>query len=183
MRFLSDEEERAILSALPSSYHHLVHLALNTGLRRGEQWRIRAQDVSLVDATLRVPVSKGCHPREIPLNGTSQEILADLIRNVPPPGYLLPRTADGRQTGVYSEHSARNFCARVFRPTVKAAGVQNFVWHDLRHTFATRFLRAGGSLIELQRILGHSKIDTTMRYAHVVQEHLVDVMNRLGGQK
>ncbi|MBW2471181.1 MAG: tyrosine-type recombinase/integrase, partial [Deltaproteobacteria bacterium] len=64
---------------------------------------------------------------------------------------------------------------------VKRAGIENFTFHDLRHTFASHFVMAGGSLRALQQILGHNKIETTMRYAHLSPDHKIKAVNLLNG--
>uniref|UniRef100_UPI0037511B05 tyrosine-type recombinase/integrase n=1 Tax=Cypionkella sp. TaxID=2811411 RepID=UPI0037511B05 len=60
--------------------------------------------------------------------------------------------------------------------TIKAAmteaGIEDFRFHDLRHTFASRLLRLTGNLKLVSRLLGHTQIETTMRYAHVLDEDL-----------
>jgi len=65
-----------------------------------------------------------------------------------------------------------------FSSAVNRAGIENFTFHDLRHTFASHFVRAGGSLRALQQILGHNKIETTMRSAHLSPDHKIKAVNR-----
>jgi len=68
-----------------------------------------------------------------------------------------------------------------FSSAVKRAGIENFTFHDLRHTFASHFVMQGGSLRALQQILGHRKIETTMRYAHLSPDHKIKAVNLLNG--
>lgn len=180
IRFLTQEEELGLFNHLPTRYHHLVVLALHTGMRRGEQWSIRRQDVNFEARTIRIQVSKGGVARDVPLTGDAYGILEELCTDVPAPGYLLARDTHGHQTGTFAPNGAHNFVNRWFVPALQAAGVSDFRWHDLRHTFATRFLEVGGSIIELQRILGHSQLNTTMRYAHTRQDRIQSVMDKLG---
>lgn len=65
-----------------------------------------------------------------------------------------------------------------FVRALKTAGIKNFRWHDLRHTFATHFLRRTGDLRALQEILGHSSITQTEKYAHVLDEHRREAMEK-----
>lgn len=55
-----------------------------------------------------------------------------------------------------------------------AAGIEDFRFHDLRHTFATRLLRHTGNLKLVSRLLGHTQVETTMRYAHVMLDDMID---------
>jgi len=59
---------------------------------------------------------------------------------------------------------------KAFRSALKRAGITNFKFHDLRHTFASHYLMRGGSLKNLQQILGHKDIKMTMRYSHLLKE-------------
>ena len=67
----------------------------------------------------------------------------------------------------------------------KKAGLRKISFHTLRHTFASHFIMKGGSLKSLQEILGHSKIEMTMKYAHLSQEYKrkeVNLLNSLTGK-
>lgn len=67
---------------------------------------------------------------------------------------------------------------RDFAKVQKKAGlVRKIRFHDIRHTFASQFMMSGGSLYDLQKILGHSKIEMTMRYAHLSNDHLASAVN------
>ena len=60
----------------------------------------------------------------------------------------------------------------------KRAGLLNrYRFHDLRHTFASHFVMNGGSLYDLQKLLGHARFEETQRYAHLTPEHLAKAVN------
>jgi integrase len=65
--------------------------------------------------------------------------------------------------------------------SLKKAGIEDFRFHDLRHTFASHFVMRGGSIKDLQEILGHKSLTMTMRYAHLSQEHKKKAVNLLNG--
>ena len=64
-----------------------------------------------------------------------------------------------------------------WRATLNAAGIPDFRFHDLRHTFATRLLRKTGNLKLVSRLLGHTTVETTTRYAHVLDDDLQNAMD------
>ncbi|MCM1003543.1 MAG: site-specific integrase [Candidatus Gastranaerophilales bacterium] len=66
-----------------------------------------------------------------------------------------------------------------FNAVLKKANVNNFRFHDLRHTVATRLVEKGVPLPVVQEILGHSKIETTMRYTHTIPSQKVNAINLL----
>jgi len=68
-----------------------------------------------------------------------------------------------------------------FKGAVERAGIEDFKFHDLRHTFASQMIMRGGSLKEVQELLGHKSMKMTMRYAHLSQEHKKKAVNLLNG--
>ena len=66
-----------------------------------------------------------------------------------------------------------------FKNACSRAGIKNFRFHDLRHTFATRLVLAGVDLATVSKLLGHSSIQMTMRYAHPTPEALKNAVSKL----
>jgi integrase len=66
----------------------------------------------------------------------------------------------------------QNFCIDKFYPLQEKAGVQRITFHDLRHTFASLLAMSGLSAFDIQMLLGHSDLKTTMRYMHLAPGHL-----------
>jgi integrase len=129
-------------------------LALNTGMRRGEQYRLRWQDVDLKNGILTVARSKHGEARRIQINSVAHTALLQLRKQTKgvgyvSPGFQGPRSRDWR---------------RWFDEVVESAEIPNFRWHDLRHTFASRLVMAGVPLRAVQTLLGHKRIETTLRF-------------------
>jgi integrase len=148
---LSDGEVEAILG-VPEPYAFIVRLGLGTGLRWGELVRAKSGDVEVTrtgegreQGVLVVHLTKSGKVRRVPL---SQALWAELRMRV---GKLLPIDDSWGFTRMVRRHS----------------GVAKFHPHQLRHTFACRWLERGGSLAALQQMLGHSSIVTTQRYARI----------------
>jgi integrase/recombinase XerD len=139
---LTDEEVAAVV-AIPDPHGFACRLALASGMRWGELTRAHAAHVS--DGVLIVAQTKSGKVRRVPL---PPAMLAELDGHI---GQLVPAV------------NAGNF-ARVVR---RLSGVERFHAHQLRHTYACRWLEAGGSLGALQELLGHSSIVTTQRYGRL----------------
>jgi integrase len=66
-----------------------------------------------------------------------------------------------------------------FQAAVDEAGIRDFRWHDLRHTFASRLAMAGVDLRTIQELMGHKTIQMTCRYAHLTPSHQLAAVERL----
>jgi site-specific recombinase XerD len=139
-----------------SRLHVLALTALDTGIRVSELLGLKREDVDFQNCTLRVR-GKGNKQRLVPV---SIELRKALYRYVTKHDFqLVFCTYQGTQL------SKRNLL-RDFKELCTKVGIGGVrcSFHTLRHTFATSYLRAGGNLFYLQRILGHTTITTTQRY-------------------
>ena len=66
-----------------------------------------------------------------------------------------------------------------FELALAEAGITNFRWHDLRHTFASRLVMAGTDIRTVQELMGHKTIQVTLRYAHLAPQHQLEAVQRL----
>lgn len=172
VRFLDPSEEVTLknkIRELRPEREPEFELALHTGMRRGEQYRLRWQDVDLKNSIITIGRSKHGEARYIQINSTAKEALIKLREasggiGYVCPGFQGPRKKDGR---------------RWFEEIVRLAGISNFRWHDLRHTFASRLVMAGVPLRAVQVLMGHKRIETTLRYSHLGDTHLRDAVERL----
>jgi integrase len=172
IRFLTDEEEERLEAIFPAKYWPWVEIALHTGMRRGEQFNLRWENVNFQTLTLTIPRSKHGEVRHIRMNDRVVEILRFLPSRLHSQ-YVFP-SAKGR-----TPMDANNFIHRVFAPALRKAKIANFRWHDLRHTFASRLVMDGVDIRTVQELMGHKTITITMKYSHLSPGHQMDAVQRL----
>ncbi len=170
-RFLSEEEEARLLSVCTPELKPMILTALRTGLRKGELFSMRWEDIDAKNALLTVPRGKGGKRRYIPL---VPEIIALLERTPRREGEANPFVFPSPRTG-----RAWVDINRPWRRILEVAGIKNFRFHDLRHTFASRLAQRGAPLKAIQELLGHSDLKMTMRYAHLGPGDLRNAVLRL----
>jgi integrase len=162
VRYLTREEMARLLAVAHPRLRPILACALMTGMRRGEILGLRWENVDARAEALHILESKSGRPRVVPMLPQLKSVLES----------IGPR-ASGRvfQIPVISVR-------RYFAQALRAAGVEKFRFHDLRHTFASHFAMTTGNLTVLQNILGHSTPAMTMRYAHLSRAHLASEMAR-----
>jgi len=167
----ANEEERLVASSSPW-LREIIGFALNTGMRQGEILNLQWQDVDFVRGVLMVMQSKNGTRRTIPLNATVYELLAARQATTGAAHGPVFRTPLGNELHV--RYLVREFCDARDR-----AGIPDFRFHDMRHTFATRLVQRGVDLYKVQRLLGHKTSLMTQRYAHHSPESLREGVNVL----
>lgn len=152
-RWLNYEEEKRLLDCAgnPVWLRPVLVFALHTGMRRGEIISLKWTDVDFPRRLVRVLKSKNGEKRSVPMSKTVYELLrGQNIRDIS--GRVFPVSARCLRQG--------------FEKAVDRAGLQDFTFHDLRHTFATRLVQNGAELYKVKELLGHKSISMTMRYSH-----------------
>jgi len=172
VRFLTDEEEARLRAAIGETDWPFVAVALHTGLRRAEQFHLRWAHVDFGTGILTVPRSKHGEARRVPMNDAVREVLRGLPSRMKGPWVFPSATGE-------TPIDPKNFVRRVFLPALESAGVGDFHWHDLRHTFASRLVMAGVDLRTVQELMGHKTIAMTLRYAHLSPAHQLEAVQRL----
>ena len=177
----SDPQTRRLIAYQPKTdaerhVYAVACLILDTGLRIDEALSIdRETDIDLEQLLLTVRDGKGGKGRIVPMSLAGRRVLyRHLQRLAPAYGSLAFFAGDGTKIG------QRN-ALRTFKRICAACGVKGVrtSFHTLRHTFATAYLRNGGDVFRLQRILGHAKLDMTRRYVQLQTEDLRSVHHRL----
>jgi integrase len=167
-RWLTQEDETRLLEKAtnPDWLRPLLIAALHTGMRRGELLNLTWRDVDFARGLVRIERSKNGEKRSIPASATLLVTLKAIrVRDIS--GHVFARSVRSVRVA--------------FEATVKKAGIENFHFHDLRHTFATRLVQNGVDLYKVKELLGHKSITMTMRYSHHYPESLrssVEVLDR-----
>jgi site-specific recombinase XerD len=160
VRWLRPEEEDRLRKCISVDYHRWeFDLALHTGMRRGEQFGLKWKDCDLERGILTVKGKTG--RRHIVANDTAIGTLKRLSRYTGEKEFVSPDN-DG---------SAQRDWRTWFEHACDEAAVDDFHWHDLRHTFASRLVMAGVDIRTVQELLGHKSIVMTMKYAHLSADH------------
>ncbi len=171
-RFLTSEELDRLRGVMSPEDWKLVAFAIETGLRRGEQFQLQWNQVDLENGVLTLPMPKGGRTRHVPLSEEAKGILRSFdsfLRSA----WVFPGLKD-----VTQPMDSRAFLRRSYEPGLRQAGITGSCWHSLRHTAASRRIMAGVDLVSVKEILGHRDIQTTLRYAHLAPGHLRDAVNR-----
>jgi len=179
-RWLTQEEEKRLLEAAEGNLYgqlkDIIIIALNTGMSQEEILKLEWRNINLFRKTIITTRKKTEKTRTIPINDTVKELLRQRIKVIHINGieYVFFNSVGNMiDTGKLK---------KVFIKTVKDAGIVNFRFHDLRHTFATRLVQSGVDLYKVSKLLGHADICTTQRYAHHYPESLrdgVEVLDKL----
>jgi integrase len=175
VRFLTPDEEKALREALrlkPEWAEHLpeLDLALHTGLRRTDMYqRLVWENVNLALRIATVPRSKNDAPVHVPLNEDAMRALGVFRSRGEGTGRVV-RNAAGETLKVN---------AHWFPAAVRAAGIKDFRWHDLRHTFASRLRQSGTPLGNIAELLGHKTLAMSRRYAHLSIANLHEAVSRI----
>lgn len=154
----------------PAYLRHMVILALNTGLRRGELFKLKWDAVSIQRAELIVRGAtsrKSSKARHMPLNAEALKVLTELgkVRHISGFVFVNPDD-DQRRAGKPFTTVKKSWASLVAR-----ASLSDFTFHDMRHDFASRLVQAGVNLYEVRDLMGHSSITLTERYAHLAPHH------------
>ncbi len=159
-------EQVAQLLSVPMSErdHAIICLMLDSGLRLSELAALLLDDVDLARGMVRVRHGKGDKERYALFGASASEVLRSwlTVRVSSLPNFFV---------NIHGEILTPGGVYKVVRRLALLAGFKTYP-HALRHTFATEFLNAGGQVTDLQLLMGHEKIETTLVYAHVALDSM-----------
>jgi integrase len=178
VRFLSPVELAALREAAAKSETKdlavFIEMALCSGARAGELVDLRWVDLDLEEGTATLHVTKSGKRRAIPLRGRALEMLRAKERTCE---YVL--TSNGKPRKDKPTIYGKLQYGKPFREAVKAAGIENFRAHDLRHTAASYLVQADVPLFTVQHLLGHASPTMTQKYAHLVSSQVATAGDKL----
>lgn len=171
VRFLSDEERGRLLDACQVSdnphLHKIVVLALSTGARKMEILGLKWKDVDLKRGMITLHETKNDERRSLPLQGYALELLKEhsKVRSLHC-AYVFP-----------SEKACQPIDIRTaWENALLNAKIEDFRFHDLRHSAASYLAMNGASLAEIAEVLGHKTLQMVKRYAHLSEAHTKEVV-------
>ena len=176
-RFLTTKECHRFLEACPPGLRPVFLMFMHTGMRKAELENLQWEDIDLsrrrIEIRAKVSWSPKTGERVIPINDALLAILKEIRGSgrQPRDSLVFEAALTGR-----SKNHLRDQLIKI----AQAVDIADFTKiHTLRHTFASHLVMKGVDLPTVQRLMGHSDIETTMIYAHLAPDHIAEAINRL----
>lgn len=183
----TDEAGQLFYSTRKLSYRVLFFTLYSMGLRLGEGLRLEVGDIDALHQRVHIRDAKGNKDRFVPLPLNTLDVLRRFWNVHQHPVLLFPNRKRGL-TNVLKADSPldRSGVQVAMKKVVQEMGFKKKIsCHSLRHSYATHLLESGVDLLELQKILGHVSLLTTVKYTHLTSvttkradSHINDLMNR-----
>jgi len=157
---LEKEEIARLVSVCEGNLAAIVTLALHTGMRRGEILSLKWRDIDFSRKIITLLKTKSGERREIPMD----EIIYETF-------LTLPKHKASPYVFCYKDGKPIRDIRGSFQKAMEDAGIKDFRFHDLRHTFASQLVMMGIDLKTVQELLGHKTFEMTLRYAHLSPNH------------
>jgi len=170
IRFLSDEERKRLLEATKNSknpcLYLIVVLCLSTGARKMEILNLRWEDVDLGRGVIILHETKNNERRVLPITGHALELMKQHSKIKRIDTNLVFPNKDKQPMSIRG----------AWESAVKQAEIEDFRFHDLRHSAASYLAMNGASLAEIAEVLGHKTLQMVKRYAHMSEAHTTKVV-------
>ncbi len=174
VRFLTADEESKLLAAAKEPLRAAIIVAIHTGLRESEQRLLKWEDVNFDRGEIVVRHTKAKKDRVVPLNNTARTALSTIAR-VPGSPYVFVNRLTGRPFDRFNNHA--------WRALLRRCEINEFRWHDCRHSFASNLVQKGTPLAVIKELLGHGNVQVTHRYAHLADKNLRSAVRALDGSE
>lgn len=170
-RYLEKEEINKLLDHCCEHLKPIVLVALHTGMRKSELLGLKWHDIEIKRGVIHLLSTKNGEKREVPMNTIVQKTVIGVLKN--PESQYVFCNKDGKPYGSVKKS---------FSTACEKAGIINFRFHDLRHTFASQLVMSGVDLNTVRELLGHKSLQMTLRYSHLSPDHkrrAVDVLGKM----
>jgi integrase len=171
VRWITRDEAAKLLDALPLHLREMAQFSLATGLRQHNVSFLRWDQIDLGRkvAWIHADEAKEGKAIAVPLNEDAVSVLRRRLEKHP--DYVF----------TYAGQPVERCTTKAWKRACERAGIEDFRWHDLRHTWASWHVQSGTSLQELMELGGWSTYEMVMRYAHLAADHLRTAACRIDG--
>jgi len=173
-RYLSDEERGLLLKTCIQSQSQFIYpvvlIALSTGARKSEILNLEWTDIDFQDRRAIFKHTKHNEQRRVALIDPVISQLRKLKEKAGPTVFVFENVKTQKPLDI----------RRAWETAIKAAGLEDFRFHDLRHSAASYLAMNGASLLDISAILGHRTLEMVKRYSHLSDQHLADQVHSLG---
>lgn len=172
IRWITREEAERLMAELPEHLAAMVRFSLETGLRKANVTGLEWSQVDLVRRTtwIHPDQAKARKAIAVPLSAMAVIVLRKQIGR------------HAQYVFTYHGQPVQQVNTKAWRAALKRAGITDFRWHDLRHTWASWHAQAGTPLHVLQELGGWESSEMVRRYAHLSSEHLAEYVERMSGR-
>jgi len=171
VRYLETEEMANLLKNCSEPLYTIVTVALNTGMRKSEILNLKWSELDCNHRLIYLMETKSGNSREVPMNNIVFSALLKVRKNPKGPYIFCDKYGQPFQDVKTSFHTA-----------LKKTEIENFTFHDLRHTFASQLVMMGADLKTVQELLGHKTFQMTLRYAHLSPSHKKAAVDRFASR-
>jgi len=177
-RYLDEDELERLLLACKEQKRQpwllpLVTLGVHTGMRRGELLGLGWDNVNLDRGLITLQQSKTLKIKTIPINEAAREALMWLDKH---------RYGDHVFMYHWRKPIGKANVQKSIDRVCSKAGIDDFTFHGTRHTFGSHLVMAGVDLVTVSKLMGHTKINMTMRYAHLAPKHEAEAVAKLNAR-
>jgi integrase len=169
IRWITKAEADRLLRELPPHLADMAAFSLATGLRQSNVTKLEWREIDLEKrhAWIHPDQAKAKKAIPVPLNSDAIVVLRNRIGK------------HSQYVFTYADHPVLKCSTKAWKKALKRAGIEQFRWHDLRHTWASWHVQNGTSLQELQQLGGWSSFEMVLRYAHLSGDHLRGAAERI----
>lgn len=171
LRYLEKEEIKRLLDACAPHLKPIVTVALYTGMRRGEIFGLKWQNIDFKNDVIYLLDTKNGERREVLFSETVKKALI-----------AVPKHPESPYVFCYKNGKPYTSVKKSFHTALKKCGIISFRFHDLRHTYCSQLAMNGVDLKTIQELIGHKTIEMTMRYSHLSPSHKRRAINLLDRQ-